>query len=289
MIKRAITGLLLVSVLGVLIYFDQAIYGLFGVFLAFSLIAVYELISVFRKDDKKVYKYDLFLYILVFINFISFSNIFSLNIKTYSLVSLSIFLISNLSLFIMNTFNGQNVLKNKSYFIINYIPIGLSSIIFLRNIENIGLFLTIYLISTVFLTDTFAYIFGRFFGKHKLTKISPKKTWEGSIFGTLYSSISVLLISYFLFEKNLDIISANLGITTKIELFILLFFITVIISIIGQLGDLFASKIKRENNIKDYGKIFPGHGGVLDRFDSLIFASYILVSIIFLYSILWKT
>lgn len=286
MIKRAITGIILVAVLGVLIYFNQAIYGLFGLFLAFSLIAGYELIEIYRKNEKKIFKYDLYLYFLIFINFLVISNIFSLPIKVYTILVLISILYSNLTLYIINTFTKDNLLKDKSFFIINYIPFGFGSLIFLRNIESLGFYLLLLLISVVFLTDTFAYIFGRLIGKHKLTKISPKKTWEGSIFGTLHASLTMVFISHFLFRKEINIISKNIGLTSIFQVFIVLFLITLIISIIAQLGDLFASKIKRDYGIKDYGKIFPGHGGVLDRFDSLIFSSFTLFIFVLAYNII---
>lgn len=286
MIKRSITASILVLVLAVLIYFDKAIYGLFGLFLLFSLIASYELINAYRNNDQKIYKYDFFIYILVFLNFLSISNIFQLDIKNYLLIFFITLSLSNLILFILNTFSNEKVLKNKSYFILNYISVGLGSIIFLRNIPTLGFYFSVYTISIVFLTDTFAYIFGRLIGKNKLSKISPKKTWEGSIFGTLTATLLIVILSNFLFEKQLYLIMANIGITSKILMLIILIFITITTSILGQLGDLAASKIKRSYNIKDFGNIFPGHGGILDRFDSTIFASYTIFIFILIYNLL---
>lgn len=105
-----------------------------------------------------------------------------------------------------------------------------------------------------FATDTFAYFSGYLFGRHKLIpKVSPKKTIEGSIGGILGSTCCCILFGYLF---NLNIIHMA--------------FIGSIGSIIAQLGDLFASSIKRYVGIKDYGKLIPGHGGILDRFDSVI-------------------
>ena len=105
-------------------------------------------------------------------------------------------------------------------------------------------------------TDTFAYIFGMLFGKHKLIpSVSPKKTVEGAVGGTLSCvALSVLLLNQ-MGAKNL------LPAATMM----------LMASVLSQFGDLFASKIKRESGIKDYGEIFLGHGGVLDRFDSMLF------------------
>ena len=115
-----------------------------------------------------------------------------------------------------------------------------------------------------FMTDTFAYFAGYLFGKHKLIpKVSPKKTIEGSIGGTLGSTLICLGFGYIF---NIDLMAV-----------VLLGFFG---SIIAQMGDLFASSIKRYVGIKDYGKLIPGHGGILDRFDSVILVAPFVYSII---------
>lgn len=119
--------------------------------------------------------------------------------------------------------------------------------------------------------DSAAYFAGRFFGKRKLAPVvSPNKTVEGAVGGVLGSMIIGVLITfvYSLIQKQLIGIEFNaLGITYYIVIAILGAFA----SILGILGDLFASAVKRQCGIKDYGTIFPGHGGVLDRFDSVMF------------------
>lgn len=155
-------------------------------------------------------------------------------------------------------------LNDALYVIGSIIFISISFIIFnIIREKNIFYFIYIILISTM--TDTFALFGGTLFGKHKLCpNISPHKTIEGSVIGTLFGVlISVLFI---VFTCNLNI-----------NIFILIL-ITILLSIIGQLGDLFFSSIKRSFNIKDFSNLIPGHGGVLDRLDSLIFISltYIL-------------
>jgi phosphatidate cytidylyltransferase len=118
------------------------------------------------------------------------------------------------------------------------------------------LFLYLILIATV--TDTFAYIVGSLTGKHKLIpEVSPKKSIEGSIGGTI-AGTAVAAIFYYNVVTN----------TISIPVLIIM---TLFLSILGQLGDLFFSKIKRENGIKDFSNIMPGHGGVLDRVDSMVF------------------
>ena len=116
------------------------------------------------------------------------------------------------------------------------------------------------------ISDTMAYFSGVTLGKHKIVPhISPKKTWEGCIGGALGCALVVML--YF------DIVIYNVcGITMNLFVFsVLSFFLGFIMSVMSQLGDWLASLVKRRVGIKDYGTIFPGHGGMIDRFDSAFF------------------
>src|SRR5699024_10021113 len=123
--------------------------------------------------------------------------------------------------------------------------------------RSAGFIYLIYALLIVWVTDTGAYLFGRAFGKNKLwPRISPNKTIEGSVGGTL---CAVLLAVFFSLMNYLD--------TSMISLAIF----TVILSIFGQMGDLVESALKRHFDVKDSGTILPGHGGILDRFDSFIF------------------
>lgn len=107
-------------------------------------------------------------------------------------------------------------------------------------------------------SDSFAYLVGRFFGRNKLfERISPKKTWEGFFGGVFFTVLIAYLLFYF---------SGLLSLTTWIGL-------AIIASSIGTLGDLFESAVKRHFKIKDSGNLIPGHGGILDRIDSLLFVA----------------
>ena len=137
-------------------------------------------------------------------------------------------------------------------------------LIVIRN-DNIMIF--IYLFMITILTDTFAHLGGTLVGKHKLApKISPNKTWEGSIIGGIFGTLCSATFYYIGINSNFSVL--------------LLLIVTLFLSCLGQLGDLFFSAIKRNHDIKDFSNIMPGHGGVLDRLDSIIFAviGYILLS-----------
>lgn len=142
-----------------------------------------------------------------------------------------------------------------------FLGIAFNIIVYLREID-IALCLYIFLVAC--LTDTYAYIGGSLIGRHKLTEISPKKTIEGSILGSFMGTI--LTSIYYL-----TVIDAN-------NIFKVLL-MTFILTVLSEFGDLVFSSIKRHFKIKDYSNIIPGHGGMLDRFDSIIYValSYVLV------------
>lgn len=134
-------------------------------------------------------------------------------------------------------------------------------------VRMFSLYKFIYLILIFILTDTFAYFGGMLFGRHKLIPhVSPNKTVEGSICGSVIATIGACTFYHFLVSD----------ITLKVVI------ATLILSIIGQIGDLIFSKLKRENNIKDFSNLIPGHGGILDRLDSTI---AIMLGYLILYSL----
>lgn len=118
--------------------------------------------------------------------------------------------------------------------------------------------------------DTAAYFAGRAFGKHKLAPlVSPKKTVEGAVGGVLGSILAGVLLTgaYMALSSHYDVITLQV----RPRHYLILVLLGAIASVLGILGDLFASAVKRQVGLKDYGTIFPGHGGILDRFDSVMF------------------
>ena len=134
---------------------------------------------------------------------------------------------------------------------------------------SISPFFFLYIVSICFFTDIGGYIFGKIIGGKKLSKISPNKTISGTV-GSFISSIIPLII-----VSNFNYLDLELSLTN--------IFFCLLISLISQLGDLFISFIKRKANIKDTGNLLPGHGGILDRVDGIIFAvpfSYFLLRLL---------
>lgn len=135
-----------------------------------------------------------------------------------------------------------------------------------------GKYLIWYLAFAAWGTDTFAYLIGCKFGKHKLTPVSPKKSVEGSVGGVIGAVIFSLIYTYCINKFG------------SIELsYISIIGISIVLSILAQIGDLSASSIKRYAGIKDFGKLIPGHGGMLDRIDSILFIApfaYFLLNLI---------
>ncbi len=120
-----------------------------------------------------------------------------------------------------------------------------------------GWIIPVVLISSIWINDTMAYVVGSFIGKTPFSKISPKKTWEGTAGGAILCVLVVTLGGFYLF--HLDLLT--------------LIVISAVAAIVGTAGDLLESKLKRMAKVKDSGQIMPGHGGFLDRFDSLILAT----------------
>lgn len=122
--------------------------------------------------------------------------------------------------------------------------------------RGVSVEMLLFLMFIVWATDSGAYMVGRKLGKHKVTPISPNKTWEGCIGGSI---IGVLIAAAFA-------IGFHVGPANALWLIV----ITIILSVVGQFGDLVESALKRYYGVKDSGKILPGHGGILDRFDSML-------------------
>ena len=177
--------------------------------------------------------------------------------------------------FLASSYEWYMMSKKKNYHIIGYIFLLISflSAYQLRNVsgeESILIFLFVILICIS--TDIGGYVAGKLFKGPKLTKISPKKTYSGMIGGYF---LSIIIINIYLI--NLDLLNFE-----SRELTLRFFIIVILISSISQIGDIIISYFKRLSKVKDTGKIIPGHGGLLDRIDGMIFAFPFSYSILLL-------
>lgn len=198
-----------------------------------------------------------------FISYIIFSMLILFNVNSKDMIySIDLRVLSGLFLiFLIPTVlyhdRSQYSVTDAFYLIggIFFLGISFSLMILIRSI-SLNLIIYLFLITT--LTDSYAYITGSLIGRHKLLEsVSPNKTWEGMIGGTLFGVVISTVFYVVVINTNSNLYQIAL--------------ITFFLSIIGQFGDLCFSAIKRYFNIKDFSNIMPGHGGILDRFDSIIF------------------
>ena len=180
--------------------------------------------------------------------------------------------------FCLSIYEWHNMSNKKNYYIFGIIFLCISFYLTysLRNNPNdIGISFFIFVIIICIATDIGGYIFGKIFKGPKITKISPNKTYSGMMGSYLFA-----IISSFLLINNSNLIEGK-----TYEITIEFFFLVLTISTTSQIGDLIVSFFKRLSKIKDTGKLIPGHGGLLDRIDGLLFAmpiAYVILNLIIL-------
>ena len=225
--------------------------------------AIVKMLKVSRREFSYVFSITTFFIGFIFFNFI---NIQSENFigATYSAVVINIALLIYLYFEKMGSSTVIEGLKKMSFLIGLLFLFPFLSLSYLLTQPNWSI-LVIFLLVLNFSVDTGAWFFGRRFGKNKLwPSISPKKTREGAIGGAIFATIIGSLISSFYLER----------------LSFLLVLCFVVISVMAQLGDLIESKFKRQLGVKDSSNLIPGHGGIYDRIDSLIYVAPLFVMVI---------
>lgn len=276
MFKRTLTGLILVAVLVPLLILGNWYFALLVAFIAYM--ANHELLAMFAKKEMifKSLKYTMPIWSAITIFFGYFDS---------SLIIPAI--VMGILLFLIAMVINRHITPSISMkLIFSYIYGGCLPLLVLY-LRNLNLWIVVLVLVTVMLTDVGGYIFGYFFGKHKLCPtISPKKTIEGAILGTIFG-MGCGCALYFIISKvfNITILETISTLSLLFEVLSVIV-ITLVLAIIGQIGDLVASRIKRAYEIKDFGKIFPGHGGILDRFDSTLIASTVMYLICYLIGVI---
>ena len=259
-IIRLLSGVIYISIILFSLFMAREWY--IGLLFILAIITLNEFLKLIKLKGTIAY-----IILAVLFYFLAYKEINSVLILLPATILINLFLIRDIMIF-----NKISLLKSKRYlYIIFYIISGfvfLALIPFTNKDFEPQIILGIFILAWT--NDTFAYLVGKSFGKRKLMeKISPKKTIEG-FFGGMVGA----LFASFIFFKFTSISEYNL---------IFWLFLALLVSVLGTIGDLIQSKFKRLAGVKDSGNIMPGHGGVYDRLDSIVFASpfiYLFIIII---------
>lgn len=259
MLKRIITAVVAIAVFFPVLYFSQ-LWIFPAVISLLSLIACFEMLRCIGAI--KHYAYSVVL-LLISAGLPLLPFWFETSQVEHILVLTLIVLA--LYLFAVMTFSRGKITfshAGTAFLTAFYIIAAFTSLTLLRYRVDAGNYVYLICFVGAWVTDTFAYFCGFLFGKHKLIPdVSPKKTIEGSVGGTLFCILAMIGYGWIVQTISKGSVSANYLVLGLSGLFI---------SVVSQVGDLLMSAIKRTFGIKDYGKLFPGHGGVLDRFDSVM-------------------
>ncbi|MFC0777075.1 phosphatidate cytidylyltransferase [Flavobacterium sp. HJSW_4] len=281
-LKRAISGAVYIALLLTSILFStESFITLFGVFL---IITIYEFSNIVNLNKVFSILFGTLVYSVIilvshynkqttqFLNETFNANItLETNIKQLDLVLLAVTIVVSIKCIIFLFYDSvQKISTSSKYlYLLGYITLPFVFIVkisFGTNDYNPKIILGLFVL--IWTNDTFAYLVGKSMGKHKLfERVSPKKTIEGFIGGVVFAAFAGFLISKLYIQPKPEFSSKSILIWTIIAL---------IVSIFGTIGDLIESKFKRIAGIKDSGSIMPGHGGILDRLDSVIFVAPII-------------
>ncbi|MDD5101945.1 MAG: phosphatidate cytidylyltransferase [Endomicrobiaceae bacterium] len=256
LLPRILTALVGIPIVMLCIYIGGLPF--FFMFFAVIIFSVMEFYTICKK-------YNPMNIIGIFIAAVFYISLY-LNLYVQEVIILSIFLIFLITM-LRNRINNVSCELAITCFGTFFLTWSLYHMVLIRDIANYGMQYIIFLFVNIWVLDTGAYVVGKKFGKHKLAKfISPKKTIEGAIAG-IFTGIFTAIICREIFMQNIISIQETI-------------IFAIVISIVGQFSDLAESLFKRDCNIKDSGNILPGHGGMLDRFDSYIFCAPIFYYLI---------
>jgi len=263
-LTRSLSGLVYITILISAIFFSHNGFLFAGLMFLFAGISCWEFNNLLKVNNFRAFFQ---LVVIAYFTYLALTEETHSSIIVFLILALAtsathLFLIKNL--FKLKKVNENSILKQQLPLLYILIPFSLLTLTPSIINDTYNPYIIFGILIIIWSNDTFAYLIGKNFGKRKLfEKVSPKKTIEGFIGGLIFGVIAAIIITY---------TTSSLSILHWIVL-------SIIISIFGTIGDLVASKFKREANIKDSSNLIPGHGGFLDRLDSLIFVS----SFVYLY------
>ena len=277
MIKRLITAALGIPI-GIFVLYLNNKDLMAGVTAILSVVAVYEILSALKYTGHKAVSITAMVFSFVLPLLFCYDEL-----REGGIVIAFLFLILMFCAMLVNHRNVKFEEVGLISFVSICIPLAISTLaFFMFRYEEHGVFFIVYTLVTTWMADGGAYFAGTFFGKHKLSpEISPKKTWEGFVGGVICSALSGALCGFG--YELLDRIALGGESTLRVNIPILAatgFFV----AWLGLLGDLSMSLLKRQCGVKDFGNILPGHGGVMDRFDSVVFTApfvYLVFQVVF--------
>lgn len=253
--KTRIISAIIMCIIAIPILFIGGLpFKIMGVVL--SVFSMYELIKARENKSKIPFIIKLISYILVALFVYLGTDVYSVKYELIYKIMIVVFLLYFIPVVLIDDTEKYSI-TDSLYILGATIFLGVSFNSFIL-ISNTDIEYLIYLLLITITTDSFAYFTGYFIGKNKMCeRISPKKTWEGAVGGTVLGTIIPVLFYIYIINPNINVW--------------LILLITFILSVVGQIGDLFFSSIKRHYKIKDFSNLIPGHGGILDRLDSIIF------------------
>ena len=254
---RLLSGIVLV-ILALIIIISGGYVTLFSL-LGISLIGMYELYRVFQLEKTPL---AIVSYVLAIIFYIS--RLFATIVEPMAVVMLFLILLMFVYVFAYPKYKAKDVMA--IFFGLFYVAIMLSYVYQIRILEN-GLYLAFLIFICSWGCDTSAYCVGVLIGKHKMAPVlSPKKSIEGAVGGVVGTALLTVIYTL-VFRTQMSLETKDI---------IILAVISAVAALISMVGDLTASAIKRNYDIKDYGTLIPGHGGIMDRFDSMMITAPII-------------
>ena len=268
MLKRTITSVVGLALVIPILYFSHTY-----IFVAFvsvlSLFASYEILGCIGQKNNYFVSVPMYLIsVIIPTGARLFSDVYQFCAVAFGILFIYMFYLFSLSVLT----RGKYLISDAALAtaLCTYIVFAFVSLILLRDMYLIGEYVYLLPFVGAWVSDVFAYICGRLFGRHKLIpEVSPKKTVEGMVGGVIFTMLGFALYGFVIFKMY-----------NIVPNYAVMVIVGGIVSLVSQLGDLIASIIKRQYGIKDYGKLLPGHGGIMDRFDSMLAVSPFLFIIL---------